>query len=443
MSDPERPCSRGRSPQRPPRARPPLETTTAIVVLVLLVLRWAVETALGWLNLAHARAMTALPPALAGQVSAETAARSRAYTLARQRLALWRGAAGTALVVALLYSGALPALWEAVGRWGATGLHRGVLFLALLAVALGAFNLPFRLYAVFGIETRFGFNRTTLGLWLRDRVKGLVLAAVLGLGFLYALLAFMEGAGRWWWLWAFGFVAAYQLALTWLYPTLIAPWFNRFTPLAEGPLKARLEALARWVGYRPRGVYVMDASRRSGHANAYLVGFLRPRIVLFDTLLAAMSEAEVEAVLAHELGHYREHHVRKGMFISLAMLLATLWVLSLLLAWPPLFAAFGFAAPAAPAALALFALAGGAFAFPLQPLAAWYSRRNEYAADAFSVRAVGDGSALKSALVRLNGENLANLWPHPWYGRFHHSHPTLLERLAAIDRLAAAPAGSA
>jgi STE24 endopeptidase len=182
----------------------------------------------------------------------------------------------------------------------------------------------------------------------------------------------------------------------------------------------------------------MDASRRSGHSNAYFVGFLRPRIVLFDTLLERVNEDEALAVLAHEMGHYRLRHLHRTLALNGALSLLGLWVLSLLLPWQPLYAAFGFAAPSHHAALALLLLAGGAFTFPLQPLAAWLSRRHEFAADAYAARQTGRPEAMGSALLRLNDHNLSNLAPHPWFSRYHYSHPTLLERLGALG-LAQAP----
>jgi STE24 endopeptidase len=294
-------------------------------------------------------------------------------------------------------------------------------------------SLPFGLYRTFVVEVRFGFNRTTFRLWLADRSKGLLLAAALGIPLLYGVHAFMARTGRLWWVWLFGFLTAVQVAMLWLYPALIAPLFNKFSPLPEGELRARLDGLARDAGFRNRGLFVMDASKRSGHSNAYFTGLFRPRIVLFDTLVEKMTVDEAAAVLAHEIGHFKAHHVHRGLLLGLAGTLAGLWVVSLLIGWPPLFQAFGFAGPSFHAALALFSLGGGAFTFFLAPVASWLSRRHEYQADRFSVRLARAPEALKAALVKLSGENLGNLHPHPWYSRWHYSHPTLLERLAAID----------
>jgi STE24 endopeptidase len=224
-------------------------------------------------------------------------------------------------------------------------------------------------------------------------------------------------------------------------PAVIAPLFNRYEPLPDGPLRLRLEAMARDAGFRTRGLYGVDASRRSGHSNAYFAGFFRPRIVLFDTLLTEMSVDETAAVLAHEIGHFQARHVHRRLAVGLAAQLAALFVLSRLLAWPPLFHAFGFAAPSLHAALALTTLGGGAFTFFLAPLESWWSRRHEYEADRYSVRIARAPEALRSALVKLNGQNLSNLHPHPWYSAWNYSHPPLAERLAALERTAA-PAGA-
>jgi STE24 endopeptidase len=415
-----------------------------IVFLICFALRLGVEGGLAVLNLRHAALHGGrVPPPLAGRIDPETAARSRDYTLARGRFALLQGACGAALTLAVLFSGLLPALDGVLGRAGLDGPHRFVAFLAALGVGLSLAGLPFRLYLTFGIETRFGFNRTSWRLWLWDRARGLALSAALGAPLLYAVYGLMAWSGRWWWLWLFAFLSVVQIVLVWLYPALIAPLFNRFTPLEAGRFRERLEALAARAGFRTSGLYRVDASRRSGHSNAYFSGFFRPRIVLFDTLLARLEEDEALAVLAHEIGHYRERHVHKALAVNLAGSLAGLFLLSLLVGWPPLFQAFGLAAPSLHGAVALLLLGGGAFTFPLAPLLAWRSRSHEYAADAFAARLVGDGAALRSALVRLNGDNLANLAPHPWYSRYHYSHPTLLERLAALADAGKAPPSAA
>jgi STE24 endopeptidase len=417
--------------------------------LVLYGLKWLVEGGLLLLNARHVRAMgDQVPARLAARIDRQTAARSAAYTLARVRLALAEHLWEAALLLAVLLSGLLPALDRSLhAGWGPLPplpeIHVAALFLILLVTAGGIAGLPFSLYSSFGIERRFGFNRQTWRGWLLDRVKALALAAVLGVPFLYAVLALMAWSGWAWWLWVFAFVTGYQLLMMWLVPLLIAPLFNRYTPLPAGELRTRVEDLARSAGFVTRGIFTMDASRRTGHSNAFFTGFGRAkRIVLFDTLLERMSPEETLSVLAHEIGHYRLRHVAKRMAIGIATTFLLTYVLSLLAAWPPLYQAFGFAAPSAHALLALLALCGGAFTFWFAPLSSWYSRRHEFAADAFAVNLARDPRAMMSALIGLGEHNLSNLHPHPWYSRYHYSHPPLTERLAAIERVSAAPAGA-
>jgi STE24 endopeptidase len=342
------------------------------------------------------------------------------------------------VTLAALLLGVLPWLDRTLAGLGLGGAHLFVVFLAALALASGLLSLPFSVHRTFRIEQRFGFNRTTPGLWVSDRVKGLALEAVLGLPVLYAVYAFMRWSGDAWWLWVFGLLVAVQLFLLWLWPSVIAPLFNRFEPLPEGALRTRLEALAGEAGFRNRGLYVMDASRRSGHSNAYFTGLLRPRIVLYDTLVDRMDVDEAASVLAHEIGHHRMRHVHRRLAGSLAALLALLLLASRLLPWPPLYGAFGFAGAPLHGGLALLGLGGGAFLFWLTPLSARISRRHEYEADRYAVRLARAPAALKRALLLLAGENLSNPTPHPWYAAWHYSHPTLPDRLARIDAAAAA-----
>lgn len=423
---------------------PTMPTLVIALFLSLFVLQTTVEEGLILLNirrLRHLRTTGAEVPApLRHHIDAETSRKSSDYTLANARFALVHGAYGAVLTLLVLFSGLLPGFANYLSRHGLAGSHLFVVFLVVLSAVLALAHLPFGLYHTFAIESRFGFNRTTWRLWFGDRLKGLLLSAAIGLPLLYAVHGFMALAGPSWWLWLFAFLVAVQVVMLWAFPALIAPMFNKFVSLPDGDLKQRLETLARDTGFRNRGLFVVDASRRSRHSNAYFTGLFRPRIVLFDTLVEKMSTDEAAAVLAHEIGHYQAHHIHKRMVLSLAGMLVALFALSRLIIWPPLFQAFGFARPSFHAALALFSLGGGAFTFFLEPVSAWLSRRDEYAADRFSVQLAHHPEALKSALIRMSGENLSNLNPHPLYSRWHYSHPTLLERIAAIDLFAAAEA---
>jgi STE24 endopeptidase len=414
-----------------------MASLVVLLFLAFFTLELLTEAGLLLLNLREASRARGVPAVLAERVDPDAAERSRAYTLAKGRFALVSLVVSSAVALLLLFSGFLPWLDRALAGLGLAGAHRFAAYLAALSLGGDLLSLPFALYATFVLEARFGFNRTTPRLWVQDHLKGLLLQLVLGIPLLYAAYGFMRFAGGLWWLWLFAFLLLVQVLLTWAYPVLIAPLFNRFQPLPEGPLRDRLTALAAEAGFRNRGLHVMDASRRSGHSNAYFTGLFRPRIVLFDTLVERMSTDEAASVLAHEIGHYRRRHVHRMLALSALGLFLVLLALSRLVPWPPLYAAFGFAAPSLQAGVALLALAGGPFVFWLAPVAAALSRRQEYEADRFAVQLARSPQALKSALLRLDGENLGNLHPHPWYSAWHYGHPTLVERLAAIDRTAA------
>jgi len=411
-------------------------TLVRAVFLAFFFLQLAVEAGLLLLHLRKAGRERGVPPTLQGHVPPETAERSRAYTLAKGRHALISMAASSAVTLAALFSGVLPWLDRVLAGLGLGGANLFAGYLVVLGLASALLGTPLSLYGTFVLEARFGFNRMTPRLWVADQLKGLALSGAIGIPVLYATYALMRFTGSLWWLWLFGFLTAFQVAMLWAYPVLIMPRFNRFEPLPEGPLRDRLVALSEGAGFQHRGLFVMDASRRSAHSNALFAGLFRPRIILFDTLVQRMAVDEAASVLAHEIGHYRRHHVQRTLVVSLLGLLAILAALSRALPWPPLYAAFGFAGPSLHAALALLALGGGAFAFWLAPLAAFFSRRHEYEADRYAVRLARAPEALKSALLRLSTESLGNMHPHPWYSAWHYSHPALVERLAAIDRAA-------
>ena len=405
------------------------------VAVWLLDLGW--DTALSLLNLAHVRRnAAAVPPQFAGVVTVETHARSVSYTLARGRFGLLAGTVSSAALLAIALSGFLGVLDGLARSLPVHPYLQGVIFIAETSFLFWLLTLPFSLYSTFSIETRFGFNRTTPKLYLVDMLKGLGVSTVIGIPVLLGLFWFMDRTGRFWWIWAFGAMTAFQLIMSILSPLVIAPLFNKFTPLAEGPLKERIMALAGKLGFRTRGIFVVDGSRRSRHSNAYFTGLGRAkRIVLFDTLLGSgASEEEILSVLAHEIGHEKRNHLKKGLAVSLSLSLAGFWILSLLLTWTPLYEAFGFRQPGYHSLLVLIAFCSGPFTFFLQPLFAAWSRRHEYEADRFAVQGVGTAAGMRSALLRLSKDNLSNLTPHPLYSFFHYSHPTLAERLAALER---------
>jgi STE24 endopeptidase len=411
-----------------------LHVAIVAAVAVALGLQYLVETALVALNVRHARLQRGIPDRIAPWYDEASADRSRAYVRANGWLTMARNTWDLSVIAALIFSGALPLLDRTLASLGLAGPHLFVVFLGLVTMIHVGTSAPVAAFQTFVIEQRFGFNHTSPRTWLADKARSMALVALFGVPFLYAVHAVVTRSGRLWWLWIFALMAAFQLLLVWIWPTWIAPLFNRFEPLPDGELKDRLHALAASAGFDNRGLYLMDASRRSGHSNAWFAGIFRPRIVLFDTFLAQTTPDEAAAVLAHEIGHFKRAHVKLRLAWSLAGTLAMLWVLSLLVPWPPLYAAFGFAAPSLHAATALVTLAGGAFVFWMAPIGAWLSRRHEYEADRFAMELSGMPEALASSLVRLHRANLSNVDPHPWFSAWHQGHPTLTARLAAIER---------
>jgi STE24 endopeptidase len=410
--------------------------TILVVFLVFFVAEVGWNAFLTALNLSYARKNAAkVPSVFAGVFDDAVYARSVSYTIARERFSLLAAGISSLALLAVVLSGFLGLVDDAVRSLPIHPYFQGILFIAAIAVVFWIIGTPLSLYSTFSIEARFGFNKTTPRLYLLDTLKGLGISAVLGIPVLMALFWFMDKTGRFWWVWAFGAATAFQLIMNILSPLVIAPLFNKFTPLPDGELKEAIMALAGRLGFRTRGIFVVDSSKRSRHSNAYFTGLGRSkRIVLFDTLVSASSQEEILAVLAHEIGHEKRNHVKKGIAISLALSLVGFWVVSLLLPWQPLYAAFGFHQPGYHALLVLIAFCSGPFTFFLQPLFSLRSRAQEYEADRFAVQGVGGAAGLRSALLRLSKDNLSNLAPHPLYSFFHYSHPTLAERLAALER---------
>jgi STE24 endopeptidase len=384
------------------------------------------------------------------RATVELAAHRKAadYTLARLGLGQAHMAFSAVVLLGWTLFGGLDALnialRDAVApRWG--GLAYEVALVAAFAAVGGLLELPFGLYATFGLEARFGFNRTTWRLWLAEALKGLALATVIGLPLVALVLWIMAASGALWWLWAWAAWAAFNLAALVIVPTLIAPLFNRFEPLADASLEARIRALMARAGFAARGLFVMDGSRRSAHANAYFTGFgAARRVVFFDTLLARLAPAEVEAVLAHELGHFKLGHVARRVVAMFAAALAVFAAFGYLAGQSWFYLGLGvqpsLGAPNGGAALLLLLLVAPVFGFFVAPVFARLSRRHEFEADAWAA-AQADGQALASALLKLHEDNASTLTPDPVYARFYYSHPPAVERLAALaPALAPSPA---
>jgi STE24 endopeptidase len=335
-----------------------------------------------------------------------------------------------------LTSGVLPLLFARVTGWGAPDAVWSHAIFILLAVALlGVPSLPFDWWETFHLEARFGFNKATPRLWLLDKLKGAALALAIGFPLLWLLLSLVHWVGETWWLWGFALLFAFQLLMLVLYPKLILPLFNKLTPLPEGELRTRLLALGERAGFRAKTIEVMDGSKRSGHSNAFFTGFGRfRRIVLFDTLIAQLGAEELEAVLAHEIGHYRRGHIPKMIAVSAAMQLAGFALIAWLAGSAWFNTGFGFPAGALAPAFLLFGLLSGVVTFWLSPLMNFFSRKHEYEADAFARETMGGAAAMTGALRKLAQKNLTNLTPHPWFSAFFYSHPTLVERERALQQ---------
>ncbi|MFZ5486194.1 MAG: M48 family metallopeptidase [Pseudomonadota bacterium] len=392
-----------------------------------------------------ARHRAQVPPPFAGHIPLAAHQKAADYTLAKGRVGLLEIALSTAVVLGWTLLGGLDALNQAllalVGERGG-GLLQQLALLAAFALINGVIDLPLTLYQTFVVEQRFGFNRMTLSLWLADMLKSTLVGVLLGLPLAAAVLWLMGAAGTLWWLWAWALWMGFNLLLMVLYPTVIAPLFNKFTPLADEALRQRITALLARCGFAAKGLFVMDGSRRSAHANAYFTGLgAAKRVVFFDTLLHRLTPDEIEAVLAHELGHFKHHHIGKRMAALFAMSLAGFALLGWLATQPWFYTGLGvrpnfLLAPGSQVpndalALLLFALVVPVFGYFFAPLWAALSRRHEFQADAYAA-AQASGAALASALLKLHEDNASTLTPDPLYVRFYYSHPPALERLARL-----------
>jgi STE24 endopeptidase len=405
-----------------------------ILCAALIVAKWTAQIWLEWLNQRHARRHAEqVPPALAGAMTPETYAKSVDYTLAKSRLETVELTWGAVVLCAVLFSGVLPWFYQVFQRAAGSSIWAEAGYLVAVGVALAVTDLPFDWHAQFDLEERFGFNTSTTATWWMDRLKGLLLALALGYPLLVLILKLVAWLGAAWWFWAWVCLAVFQLVMMVVAPVLILPLFNKFTPLPPGELRESLLALGRRAGFRARDIQVMDGSKRSRHSNAFFTGLGRFRkIVLFDTLTQQLDGRELEAVLAHEIGHYKKGHIPKTIALSLGGGLLAFYVISVLARQDWFLGGFGFAAGQMAPALLLFALLSGAVTFWMSPLFHGLSRRHEYEADAFAAELTQESGPLISALRKLNEKNLSNLMPHPVYSGFYYSHPTLQEREAAL-----------
>ena len=418
-------------------------TSASLFAVIAFALIFARTAAALWLSRLNQRFVQAhaqeVPPAFRGIIDETTYHRSAEYTLAKGRFGNVVDVFDALVLIAMLFSGLLPGAFAKFTAGFGTSIWATAGFLFAVGVALSILGLPFTCYAEFKLEERFGFNTITMKTWMLDRLKSFLLALLLGYPLLALVLKLIEWTGANWWLWAAAVVIAFQLLLLLIAPALIMPLFNKFTPLPQGTLRDRLHALAQRTNFPARNIEVMDGSKRSRHSNAFFTGFGRLRkIVLFDTLVAQLTEPELESVLAHEIGHYKKRHVLKLVTLSIAGVFVAFAMTAWLARHEWFYRAFGFAyhpgfaaANMAPALL-LFGLLAGTITFWLSPFTHLWSRRFEYEADAFARATMGEPQSLIQALRKLSEKNLSNLTPHPLYSGFYYSHPTLLERERAL-----------
>ena len=413
-------------------------STFTLLFLILLVVNLALKLWLDARQVSHVRAhRDRVPAQFARKIGLDAHRKAADYTVAKTRLGMVDEIVAVALVLALTLGGGFAWLYGLASRLDAVPLVRDLALMFGYALLAGLVSLPLSMYSTFGIEARFGFNKMTWGLWLLDLVKGLVLGIALGLPLAALILWLMQSAGTLWWLYAWLAWCAFQLLMLVLYPTVIAPIFNKFTPLEEGAVKARIEALLARCGFQSRGLFVMDGSKRSSHGNAYFTGFgAAKRIVFFDTLLKSLEPAEVEAVLAHELGHFKLKHIVKRIVWTFAASLLLLWVLSLLIGQPWFYAGLGVPLPAGEhsngLALLLFSLVIPLVTFPLSPFLSAYSRKHEFEADRYAAQQASAGD-LAQSLVKMYEDNAATLTPDPLHSAFYDSHPPAAVRIARLQ----------
>ena len=417
-------------------------STLTLVFAAALLASLGVKFWLATRQIRHVAAhRNAVPPAFAATITLAAHQRAADYTLAKGRFGLLTMAFGAAVLLGWTLLGGIDTLNSVLRdavqpRWGDMA-YQLALFVSFVLIG-GVFDLPFELYSTFRIEQQFGFNRMTWKLYVADMFKGLFVGALIGLPIATLMLWIMGAAGGLWWLWAWGAWMGFNLLALVLYPTVIAPLFNKFVPLADESLKARVQALMTRCGFAAKGLFVMDGSKRSAHANAYFTGFgASKRVVFFDTLLNKLSPGEVEAVLAHELGHFKHKHVTKRIASMFAISLVGFALLGWLSTQVWFYAGLGvrpsIGAPNDAVALLLFLLVTPVFGYFVSPLFAQLSRRHEFEADAYACKQ-SSGGDLASALLKLHEDNASTLTPDPVYVRFYYSHPPASERLAALAR---------
>ena len=404
------------------------------VFIIMYLMVFGFETVLVLLNARYALDQKHEIPELVGKfLDQEKYNKTNLYTISKSKFAIVTSFISALILLLVLFSGLFNDFDLYLRSHLTSDIWRGVVYILLLGFVATFIGLPASIYHTFVLESKYGFNKTTPALFVMDLLKGFVLNGLILTPILYMIFLFVEKAGSFWWFFAATGLFLIQLLLAYLYPVLIAPLFNKFTPLEDEELNNKIGEVAKKVEFPFKEIQVMDGSKRSKHSNAYFTGFGKnKRIVLFDTLLEKLSHDEIVAVLAHEIGHFKHKHILKRMVVSALMMFLIFFLLDQVLKNPPFFQAFLIDTPSAYLGFILFGLYFSTVSFWATPFFSMWSRKNEFEADAFAVNHVENGTALKEALIKLNVENLSNLYPHPGYVFFHYSHPPLLERLEQI-----------
>ncbi|RLA62993.1 MAG: M48 family peptidase [Epsilonproteobacteria bacterium] len=416
--------------------------TVTIVFLIFLMAKEIIEFFLDLKNRSYVMAhRDAVPDKFKDQVSLEEHQKAADYTVAKIKI----GQVFNFINFFVLLAWTLGGGFELLDRW-VRGLEMSSLYTGLIFIfAYGGISLliglPQSLYSTFVLEEKFGFNKTTPAIFIKDMIKGLLLGVIIGAPLMALILWIMPNPGdvmskaSYWWLWAWSVLTAFQLIMLWAYPVLIAPLFNKFSPMEEGDVKNKVLALLDRTGFTSNGLFVMDASMRSSHGNAYFTGFGKnKRIVFFDTLIKTLDAGEVESVLAHELGHYKRKHVLKGLIKAMLLSLVGFFILGKVFTWLPFYQGHGVTLPSDYMALLLFSMVSGIYTFFLTPLNAFVSRKYEFEADQFASENAS-ASKLITALVKLYKDNASTLTPDPTYSAYYYSHPPALERVKFLEKL--------
>ena len=402
--------------------------------LAVFLLRLGTQLLLSRLNISYLRRHgVTVPEVFQDVVDGEKLRKVSAYNLDSEHLHMVATLADQGLFLLILLSGFLPWLVKIINQWMGGMIIGGLVFFVVLSISTNLLRIPFRLVDTFVIEDRYGFNTMTLKMWVSDLLKSMAVLTILGGLILWLLLTLVVHGGDAWWVWAWMVAGGFEIFMLWLFPVVIAPLFNKFEPIENEALEHRIRALMEKIGLQVKGVFKMDASKRSKHTNAYFTGIGRSkRIVLFDTLLASHTEEEVLAVLAHEIGHWKKKHLIKEILLLEILSLVVFYFASKCLDWTLLYKTFGFQEPIAYVGIFLAGVLLGPVGYFAHPLESGISRRFEQEADDFTLDLLGMAEPMRSTLKRLAVDNLANLTPHPLYAWFYYSHPPLVERISRL-----------